>query len=255
MGQAGEALARFDQAVALNPRSPVAHSGRGDALAVLGQLEQAELAYRQAVAADGSSLRARLRLARTLLCLERPDEAAACLAGPVDGQARKQVESMLELSRKMAQALQALATDPADPPGLTALVRLQLELGNGRRAVDHLRAAVARRPDSTVLLNALAWQLATWPDELVRDGGEAVELAERACRMTGNARPDYLSTLAAAYAELGRFEDAVRTVRTALDLVADSGPERDLLERRLATYQEGRPCRQERPNGPDERQR
>ena len=68
---------------------------------------------------------------------------------------------------------------------------------------------IRSRPSDTNLLNDTAWILATNPNASVRDGAEAVELAQRAVKLSGGQEPAILDTLAAAYAEAGRFADAV----------------------------------------------
>ncbi len=66
-------------------------------------------------------------------------------------------------------------------------------------------------------MNLLAWLLATSPDDALRDGPEAVRLAERACAAAGGQDPTFLRTLAVAYAEVGRFEPALATIERAIE--------------------------------------
>jgi len=103
-------------------------------------------------------------------------------------------------------------------------------------------------------LNDLAWLLAAWPDEAVRDGPRAVRLAERAAELTGRKKPMILDTLAAAYAEVGRFDEAVRLAEQAIRLAeAAISPESGKADKtmlagyrsRLELYRAGRPCRDE----------
>ena len=99
-------------------------------------------------------------------------------------------------------------------------------LGNTFLQMGRANEAVARVQDepwkSTRMileaLNNMAWILATWPDALTRDGTKAVELAERADSLTRGESPVISATLAAAYAEAGRFADAVKTGQRALQL-------------------------------------
>ena len=95
------------------------------------------------------------------------------------------------------------------------------------------------------MLGALAWIRATSAEARWRDGGEAVRLAERACALTENGDGDAnaLDTLAAAYAEAGRFADAVRAGRQALE-AADAGSELATeIARRMALYEKTQPYR------------
>jgi len=80
------------------------------------------------------------------------------------------------------------------------------------------------------ILNNLAWQLATSPDPKSRDATQAVQLALRACEQTRYEKAVFLGTLAAAYAEAGKFDDAVATAQRACDLAAKNG-ETNLLQR------------------------
>ena len=92
---------------------------------------------------------------------------------------------------------------------------------------------------------------ATCPRDDLRDGSAAMRDALRACELTDHAAPGYVDTLAAAYAELGRFEDAVKWQQTAADLAPEaSKPE---YEARLARYRECQPYRDavEAPPAPE----
>jgi 4-amino-4-deoxy-L-arabinose transferase-like glycosyltransferase len=96
------------------------------------------------------------------------------------------------------------------------------------------------------ILNNLAWRLATSPDAKVRDGSQAVQLAERACEQTHYQKTIYLGTLAAACAEAGRFEDAMAAAQKAIALAQENGEQelvrknQELLElyRRHEAYRE-----------------
>ena len=95
--------------------------------------------------------------------------------------------------------------------------------GHDAESLSHLRLAANLKPDWPVALNDLAWTLATHPVAEFRNGGEAVSLAERACKLTSHQQPQLLGTLAAAYAEAGRFADAVRTAQSAAQLAVAAG--------------------------------
>jgi cytochrome c-type biogenesis protein CcmH/NrfG len=95
--------------------------------------------------------------------------------------------------------------------------------------IARFREVVKRDPNSPVALNNLACLLATVGDPSLRDGAEAVRLAERARELTDSQNTSVLSTLAAAYAENGRFDEAVATAEKACVLAQAQG-ETQLLE-------------------------
>ncbi len=92
--------------------------------------------------------------------------------------------------------------------------------------------------------NNLAWLLATCPDDQYRDGNTAVENATRACELSQWAKPDCLGTLAAAYAEAGEFELAIKWQTKAIELAT---PDYDMAaaQSRLKLYEAGKPYREE----------
>jgi tetratricopeptide (TPR) repeat protein len=96
------------------------------------------------------------------------------------------------------------------------------------------------------MLDELAWLLATYPDSTLRDGTEAVRLAERACALTQRQVPSILDTLGAAYAESGEFQRAIDTTEEALKRAHSSGDSDaiTLSENILAVIRENMPYRQ-----------
>ena len=83
-------------------------------------------------------------------------------------------------------------------------------------------------------------------DKEFRNGEDAVRLAQRLCKITQYKQPLALDALAAAYAETGRFDDAVLTAKKALKLALDQGPEElvEGLKKRLQLYEKRHPYRQ-----------
>ncbi len=139
------------------------------------------------------------------------------------------LEKALTLEPRMAEAHQELAT----------VFVMQGDIGG---AIDHFQTAIHFRPDYNEAANKLAWILATCPDGAYRNGAEAVALMES--RIGSEDRsPSSLDTLAAAYAEAGRFEQAVATAEQALEL-ARQQQATDLANKivsRLGLYRQQRP--------------
>ena len=126
------------------------------------------------------------------------------------------------------------------------LGRALLEQGDVAGAVSSWRASARIAPGAATVANNLAWILATHPAAVPYGPEEAVALAERAARLTGNS-PASLDTLAAAYARAGRSDDAVGTAARALDAALAAGDTAlaDEISRRMARYRSGGAWREE----------
>jgi len=114
-----------------------------------------------------------------------------------------------------------------------------------KEALARWREGLRADPNDLPLLNQLAWVLATFPDASLRNGREAVELGERAVKASPNPDPVLFDTLAAAYAESGRFPEAVHTAQHALDLAVQQNASSlvDGLKAKIATYESHSPFR------------
>ncbi len=118
-------------------------------------------------------------------------------------------------------------------------------------AMIHFRYVIRLSPDSPDALNNLAWLLATHPRRELRKGPEAAELAQRACALTAYSKPDMLGTLAAAYAETGRFDLALEIAEKAVKLSQSSGDEhlQAVQKQLIEMFRNRRPFRMELPGG------
>lgn len=140
----------------------------------------------------------------------------------------------------------------SDPNMIAAYGRIGAILSNQRRYAEARQAwrdGLARDPNDVELLSHLAWLLATCPNASVRNGAAARDLALRACSVTPAETPFLLDALAAAQAETGRFDQAVRTMERAV-MLAQSQARPDLLpslRERLAMYEARRPYHQPQP--------
>ena len=119
------------------------------------------------------------------------------------------------------------------------------DTGRHGEALAHLEAAFAADPADVTTASNLAWALATSPQASQRNGHRAVELAELACRATAYKSPPLLDTLAAAYAQTGAFDQAIKTIQQAIEIVRNSPTASTAtLESRLTLYRAGKPYRQ-----------
>jgi tetratricopeptide (TPR) repeat protein len=144
----------------------------------------------------------------------------------------------------VADARRGLALTPADDWDFYCRFRLDEVLRDHRGALGDLRAALQKYPNSAFYRNLIAWRLATSPDASLRNGREAVQLAEQANQSTGWRDGGRIDTLAAAYAEIGDFEKAVEYQERACKTAAlnGNGAYKD-CQTRLDLYRNQKPYR------------
>ena len=125
------------------------------------------------------------------------------------------------------------------------LAQLLSAHGLAAEAVGEFQQVLAVRADHPQALAGLAWVRATAGDDRLRNPAEAVQLAERAAAVGGRRDLTVLDALAAAYAAAGRYDEAVATVRSGIDLAVATGRPAVVvqLRQRLELYQRGQPYR------------
>ena len=120
-----------------------------------------------------------------------------------------------------------------------------IQQGRIREGVEEWQKVLAIQPDNGNALSNLAWVFATSPDDSLRDGAKAVQLAEEALRISGRRIPIIFRTLAAAYAESGEFSKAIETAQQGVELANSHGNSSlaTELQGNIALYREQRPLR------------
>ena len=118
--------------------------------------------------------------------------------------------------------------------------------GRINEAIACYQRALRLKPGYVDAMNNLAWDLSVHEFRKPPANADAVALAEAVCRRTGYRRPGFLDTLAAAYANVGRFDEAVRTAERALNLANAAGqkPLARQIQQRLDLYRAQRPLRE-----------
>jgi tetratricopeptide (TPR) repeat protein len=181
-------------------------------------------------------------LGRAMVCYR-----AATAICPAYAEAHYNLGQLLRKRGAWREAIQeylaAIHTNPRCLPAYLNLAGILVASGQTRQAVEQFGEALRIEPDSTEALNNLAWIMAANSDPAVRNGARAVEYAERACQLTQFKQTTIVGTLAAAYAEAGRFADAAATAEKACALAAQNG-EQGLLEKNrqlLELYRAGKP--------------
>ena len=142
-----------------------------------------------------------------------------------------------------------LESKPDDVAVHANLANVLQNLGREEEAIAHFEETLRLAPNLVEALNNLAWLLASSAHAESRNGPRAVELAQRACELTGFNETLLVGTLAAAYAEAGRFPEAVATAEKASALASDLG-QKDLLKKNqylLELYRSQKPYH-ETPN-------
>ena len=137
---------------------------------------------------------------------------------------------------------EALRINPKHTGALNNLGVISYSQGRIGWAIAHWTKAEKLKPNSADVLNNLAWVKATQENPNYRNPDEAVQLALRACKLTGYAKPRFLDTLAAACAAAGDFAEAAETARRA-EKLAEAAGEKKLageIRDRLHLYQAGR---------------
>ena len=241
-------VADCDAALRLAPDQPDALRVRGLARRELGDLDAAESDLTESLRLDPES--ALTLLARATVRLDRKQYAAAL--ADCDGVIRlapgnARAFSLGGLCRQGLDDLPGAAADFSEAVRLAPTTPLFYNLragvlyrqGQYARAVqDHLEA-LKRDPRSASTFNQMAWIWATAPDPDVRNGRQAKECATRACELSEWQEPGFLDTLAAACAECGEFDDAVRWQEKAVGLANEA----DEFRARAELYRQGKPYR------------
>jgi len=150
-----------------------------------------------------------------------------------------------QVEEAMAQFQKALEIKPDYTEAHNNLGCAFLRKGQVNKAMAHFQKALELQPNNVEVQNNLAWVLATAPNASLRNGVKAVGLAQRANQLSGGQNPAFIGTLAAAYAEAGRFPEAVTTARQTLQLATGqtSPAAVDALRTQIGLYQAGLPFR------------
>lgn len=191
-------MGQFRKAIELRPDCVAARIDLANVLAQRGQVDEAISQLRKAIEFEPRDAMAHYNLGLFLLQSGRTEQG-------------------------LAQLQQALELAPDSMDTHMALARFYRRHGQLEQALAHYAAALRAKPDEPEALNDMAWIRAAAPQPHLRNGPEAVRLAERACELTAYKEPLLIRTLAAACAESGRFDEAATLAGKARDLAAAAG--------------------------------
>ena len=256
-GRLDEAIAHLQKAVEVNPEFGDAQNHLGGAFLQQGKVDDAIAHFQDAVDVDPSSGDAQNNLGGALLEKGSADEAIphfqrAAELNPRSADTQGNLGIAFLQKAKVDEALphlqKAVALDPRQVRNQYYLGDAFYLQGKAPEALAHWREGLRLDANYLPLLSQMAWLLATSPQGSVRNGNEAVELARRAVQLSEGQDPVVLDTLGAAYAEAGRFADALDTARRALDLATQQniGPLARTLRDRITLYEARIPYREKR---------
>jgi tetratricopeptide (TPR) repeat protein len=210
----------FTHALAVTSNNDVAENNLGIVFLRKGSLDEAISLLQEAVDLRPENSPAHENLAKALL-------------------QKGQVADALVHYRKLLE----LQPDNIEVHNIVGTVLIQQ--GRIREGVEEWQKVLAIQPDNGNAMSNLAWIFATSPDESLRDGAQAVQLAEEALRISGRRIPVIFRTLAAAYAEKGMFSQAIQTAQRGIELANSQGNSglAAELQSNIALYQAGRPLR------------
>jgi len=225
-GQAGQAIALYQQALSVDPRIEEAHNNLANLLDDAGDTAGALVQYQAAIKLAPEAATPRENLGTLLLKLGQFDNA-------------------------LQQYREAARLAPADPRPSYLAAKAYLRSGQTPEAIAQLHHALDLDAEDLQSLALLARILSTDANPTNRDGGQAVVLAEKANALAGAGQPFILDVLAMAYAEAGRFPEAQAAANKALDL-ATANTLTNLaagIRKHWQLFQSGRPCREVFTNG------
>jgi len=255
LGRTEEAIAHYREALRLKPDYALAHNNLAASLAALGRIAEAIEHYHEALRLQSDDAATHNNLANALAGLGRTNEALAqyreaLRLKPDLADAHHNLGVLLAGLGRTDEAIEryreALRLEPDFAHAQYNLAAALARTGRTQEAIAQYNRFLARTSDSFQAFRELAWLLATHEPAQGGDPSRAVQLAQRARALAGRENAECLDTSAAAYAAVGRFEDAVSAAERALQLAESNGQmalAKDIRSR-LELYRAGRPYRE-----------
>ncbi|HKP05154.1 MAG TPA: tetratricopeptide repeat protein [Chthoniobacterales bacterium] len=256
-GDWDRALRDYEEAVRLEPTNADALTNRGNAYAHKNELAKSTSDYNEAIRLNPKLFQAFVNRALNYLAANDLERALADLNEAIRLNPKfapaytRRVRVLLRLKRsdealKDADTAVSLSPETAEP--YYSRARLRADRREYLQARDDYQHALEHFGNGeSTLLNAAAWFFATCPDKACRDGKRAVDLATKACEMREWKDPEILDTLAAAFAEVGDFDQAIKRQSEALKLHEKSDDIGAGMQKRMALFEKHQPYHQENP--------
>ncbi|MBW1764149.1 MAG: tetratricopeptide repeat protein, partial [Deltaproteobacteria bacterium] len=264
-GKLDEAITRFAEVLKINPDYAEAHINLGNTLMKQDKLNRAINHFRDALQINPDYEKAYINLGLALTRQDKLEDAIkayrkAIMLNPENADTYNELGVLMARQKKFDEAKiyleKAIQSDPSMADPHVTLGKILIEqgefdqaemhftkaldmrpelagifanilLGKGRpeNAIKYLKRALQLEPDHIEVIDTLAWILATHEKMSVRDPDEAIRLAKYTCELSGFKKPNFLDTLAVAYAAAGRFSEAVYNAEKAMELARFSQQE------------------------------
>ena len=220
-GRDAEAVAEYREALRIYPKSSDTHNNLANLFDTMGETNAALAEYQEAIRLDPKSTASRNNLGTLYVKLGRLDDA-------------------------MKQYAESEQLDPKDAHAYFLMGKVLLREDRDGEAIPQFQKAAQLAPDDFEMLAYMARVLASDQNARARNGNAAYALASKANALTGGVQPAILDTLAMAYAELGRFDDAQQAVGDAIALAGKYKLKDDIaaMTARVQLYKDRRPYRE-----------
>jgi len=245
-----KAINNFDKAILLDPTNAMGYEYRGGCYFAKGDLEKAISDYSLQIQLDPTNEAAYLNKGNAYRAKQEYDKAMIdlneCLRlNPTNAIAYKTRAAIHHSKREYDQEIsdwsQGLRLTPNDATALELRGFAYFMTSQFGKAIDDYKKAIQLNPTNDLAYNNLGWLRATCPVAEMRNGREAIEAAMRACEFTHWTSGQWIDTLAAAYAEAGDFEKAVRCEKQAMTANGTDTKGLADMQRHLSMYENRQP--------------
>ncbi len=192
-----KAIKYYTAALVINPRSAAAYFDRGLARRKTKDYEKAVADFTEAIQLTEPK------------ALKRQHAESYFMRGIT-------YRKMGRYDKALEDFNKAIELDPTDYQNYASRGLTYSQMGDANKAIKDFNHVIEVAPDKTIGYNNLAWLYATWPEAGVRNGAHALELATKACNISEWKKGYCIGTLAAAEAETGKFDAAVKHAQQAL---------------------------------------
>jgi tetratricopeptide (TPR) repeat protein len=250
------AIADYDQAIRIDPGYAAAYVNRGNVRFSRKEFDRAIADYDQAIRIDPDDSLAYLLRGNTWISQDNFDKAIVNYDKAIS-LGRSDASSYFQRGlahygkedhrRAIADLSEAIRLDPANPRAFIERGGAYAQIKNFKYALLDFDESIRLYPNESEPFRLRAWVWASCTDAAIRDGKRAVQSATRSCELSAWKDADALESLAASFAELGDFDQAVKWEREAIKLNEDAAIKVE-FEHRLSLYERKMPYRLQKDN-------